>query len=171
MTLYLIDDSRRLGHDMDMRPDLYEVDLISFPNCTWTSQTEFVWSLGCRHKLGLFWSPNTASETCWIRPLGFLGLNWRGGPVGMLGIYWLGPQSTFLVFHAFHVHSTICLIHDSNSKNKNKHTLWCSINSSNVSKVILIGKCFTFEAKVVNMVRSEPMMSSSGYTTLSHPYV
>ena len=66
-----------------------------------------------------------------------------------LGILVLGLQSTSLVLHAFHVSLTLFLIHVCIFKNNNEHTLWCNINSSNVSNTIIVKDCFTCESKVV----------------------
>ena len=81
-----------------------------------------------------------------------------------LGILGLGPQSTSLVLHAFHVCLTVFLIHVYISEIDNEYTSWCSINSSNVSHIIMIKNCFTSESKDTNMVVSEPVMSSSHLT-------
>jgi hypothetical protein len=78
-----------------------------------------------------------------------------------LQIFGLGPQSTYLALHAFHVCLILFLIHVCISKNDNEHTLWRSINSSNVSNTIMTKNCFTFESKFANVVVSEQVMSSS----------
>src|SRR5688572_31876205 len=78
-----------------------------------------------------------------------------------LGILGIGPQSTSLVLHAFHVCLTLFLIHVCISEIDNEHTSWCSINSSNVSHVIMIKNYFTFESKIINVFVSGQVMSSS----------
>src|SRR5688572_21599766 len=78
-----------------------------------------------------------------------------------LGILGLGPQSTSLVLHAFHVCLTLFLIHVCISEIDNEYTSWCSINSSNVSHIIMIKNRFTSESKDANMVVSKHVMSSS----------
>ena len=71
------------------------------------------------------------------------------------------PQSTSLVLHAFHVSLTLFLIHICSSENDNEHTSWCIINSSNVSNTIMVKDYFTCESKVINVVVSGLVMSSS----------
>ena len=82
---------------------------------------------------------------------------------GTLRIHGIGPQSTSLVLHTHTFYACLVpfLIHVCISENNNKHTSWCSINSSNESNTIIIKNGFTFESKVSNVVVSKQVMSSS----------
>ena len=82
---------------------------------------------------------------------------------GTLRIHGIGPQSTSLVLHTHTFYACLVLFLSMHVflKNDNKHTSWCSINSSNESNTIIIKNGFTFESKVSNVVVSKHVMSLS----------
>ena len=106
----------------------WNVDLISFPRRTWTTQSESVCYCGVHHKLLFFCSPNPTPKRVGLGLFNSLHQKWLVAWWRTLETLALGPQSTSLTFQVFTMQSNLPLTHVSNSEKENVQTLRCSIN-------------------------------------------